>query len=58
MAGFAALACLPERFRTNEGRLIYKRLAVYLEENWPEERAPQGAEAMAQLFSKALKFGE
>ena len=58
MAGLAALAYWPESFRTNEGRIIYKQLAEFLEDSWPEEGAPQEAEAMAQLFSKALIFGE
>lgn len=58
MAGLATLAYRRDEFRTNEGRLIYTRLAEFLEDSWPEGPAPQKAEAMAQLFGKALKFGE
>ncbi len=57
MAGLATLAYRPEDFRTNDGRVIRKNLAEFLEESWPGG-APQEAEAMSQLFGKALKFGK
>lgn len=58
MAGLAALAYRPKEFRSNQGRLINKHLAEFLEDSWPGGNAPQSAETMAQLFGEVLKFGE
>lgn len=58
MVAMAALAYRPQEFRSNQGRLVVKHLAEYLEEYWPGNHPPYQSESMEQLIGKGLRFGK